>query len=53
VEGHERDNITLGRARHGLLPGHLPLHGVSEWSALSGLDKTVQHRVGHIGLRPV
>jgi hypothetical protein len=27
VEGYERDDVPLGRAWHGLLPGHLPLHG--------------------------
>jgi hypothetical protein len=31
VEGHERDHEPLGRARHGLVAGHLPLHGGGEW----------------------
>jgi hypothetical protein len=49
----ERDDVPLGWARHRLFPGHLPLHGVSEWRELSGLDKTAQHRAGHIGPHPV
>jgi hypothetical protein len=39
VEGHERDHIPSGRARHGLVAGHLPLHGGGEWRKLTGLDK--------------
>jgi hypothetical protein len=39
VEGHERDHIPPGRARHGLVAGHLPLHGGGEWRKLTGLDK--------------
>jgi hypothetical protein len=31
VEGHERHDIPPRRARHRLLPEHLPLQGVCEW----------------------
>jgi hypothetical protein len=41
VEGHKQDDIPPGWARHGLLPGHLPLHGVGEWRELPSFDKVV------------
>jgi hypothetical protein len=53
MEGHERDDVPLGRARHGLLPGNLPLLGAGERRELPGLDEAAQHRAGHIGPRPV
>jgi hypothetical protein len=52
VESHERDDVPLGQAWHGLLPGHLSLHGGGEWRELSGIDKAVQHLEGHVGPRP-
>jgi hypothetical protein len=53
VKGHERDDVPFGWVQHGLLPGHLPLHGGSEWRELPGLDKAAKHIAGHVGPRPV
>jgi hypothetical protein len=53
VEGHERDHIPPGRARHGLVARHLPLHDGGEWGKLTGLDKAKQLLARHIGLCPV
>jgi hypothetical protein len=53
VEGHERDHESLGRAWHGLITRHLPLHGGGEWRELARLDETKQLLAGHIGSRPV
>jgi hypothetical protein len=53
VEGHERDHKPLGRARHGLVTEHLPLHIGGEWRELARLDETKQLLAGHIGPRPV
>jgi hypothetical protein len=38
---------------HGLLPRHLPLHGISEWRELPGFDEAAQHQARHIGPCPV
>jgi hypothetical protein len=35
--------------QHGLIPGHLPLHGGGEWRELFGLDKVEQLLARHIG----
>jgi hypothetical protein len=43
----------LGGRRHGLIPGHLPLHGDGVWRKLSGLDKAEQLLTRHVGSRPV
>jgi hypothetical protein len=53
VEGHGRDHEPLGRARHGLVAGNLPLHDGGEWRKLDRLDETKQLLAGHIGPRPV
>jgi hypothetical protein len=53
VEGHERDHEPLGRARHGLVAGHPPLHGGGERRKLVRLDETKQLLTGHIGVRRV
>jgi hypothetical protein len=53
VEGHERDHESLVRARHGLIPGHLPIHGGSEWRELARLDEMKQLLAGHVGPRLV
>jgi hypothetical protein len=41
LEGHERDDVLLRRARQGLLPRNLPLDGIGEWRELPGSDKAV------------
>jgi hypothetical protein len=53
VEGHERDHVPPGWARHRHLPGHLPLHGIGEWRKLFGLDKAEQLLARHVGSRLV
>jgi hypothetical protein len=42
LEGRERDHVPPGRARHGLIAGHLPLHDGGKWGKLTGLDKAKQ-----------
>jgi hypothetical protein len=49
VEGHERDHEPLGRARHGLVAGHLPIHSGGERRELPRLDEMKQLLAGHIG----
>jgi hypothetical protein len=53
VEGHERDHIPPGRARHGLVTRHPPLRGGGEWGELTGLNEAKQLLAEHIGSRPV
>jgi hypothetical protein len=53
VERHERDHEPLGRARHRLIAGHLPLHGGGEWRELARLNEMKQLLAGHIGASPV
>jgi hypothetical protein len=53
MEGHKRDHVPPGWVRHGLIPGHRPLHGGSERRELSGLDKADQLLTRHIGSRPL
>jgi hypothetical protein len=53
VEGHKREDVPPRQALHGLLPGHLSLHGVDEWRELPDFDEAAQHRAGHIGARLV
>jgi hypothetical protein len=53
VEGHERDHVPSGRARHGLVAEHLPLHDGSEWGKLTSLDEAKKLLARHIGPRLV
>jgi hypothetical protein len=53
VESHERDHEPLGRARHGLVAGHSPLHGGGKRWKLALLDETKQLLAGHVGASPV
>jgi len=52
VEGHEGDDIAIGRRQCILTVGHKPLHHIGPPMEETMLDKALQARMGNIGVVP-
>jgi hypothetical protein len=53
IERHERDNVALRRAQHGLVLGHPPLLSVDECGQFPDSDEMMKGQVGDVGMGPI